>query len=184
MLDAPGIAHSPSSRDDDAAVDDFWHHRIRDQPCLEILTRLSGASVNRMSSPPQGFRESSPAGAPGRTRSQFTYRHLNTLASYSTSCPLRVVAHIDLDAFYAQCEMRRLDIPDDQPLAVQQWQGLIAVNYPARDRGVGRFTDIDQAKELCDNLICQHVATWREGEDSWAYRDDHVMGTDKVSLDP
>ncbi|KAI3397318.1 hypothetical protein diail_10975 [Diaporthe ilicicola] len=137
-----------------------------------------------MSSSPRSFRESSPAGAPGRTRSQFTYRHLNTLASYSTSCPLRVVAHVDLDAFYAQCEMRRLDIPDDQPLAVQQWQGLIAVNYPARDRGVGRFTDIDQAKQLCDNLICQHVATWREGEDSWAYRDHHVAGTDKVSLDP
>ncbi|KAI7784592.1 DNA polymerase Eta [Diaporthe eres] len=137
-----------------------------------------------MSSSPRSFRESSPAGAPGRTRSQFTYRHLNTLASASTSCPLRVIAHIDLDAFYAQCEMRRLDIPDDQPLAVQQWQGLIAVNYPARDRGVGRFTDITQAKELCDNLICQHVATWREGEDNWAYRDDHVMSTDKVSLDP
>lgn len=148
------------------------------------MSNLSDASVNNMPSSPRSFRESSPAGAPGRTRSQFTYRHLNTLASYSTSCPLRIVAHIDLDAFYAQCEMRRLDIPDDQPLAVQQWQGLIAVNYPARDRGVGRFTDITQAKELCDNLICQHVATWREGEENWAYRDNHIMGTDKVSLDP
>lgn len=34
---------------------------------------------------------------------------------------MRVIAHIDLDAFYAQCEMRRLNIADDQPLAVQQW---------------------------------------------------------------
>jgi DNA polymerase eta len=79
--------------------------------------------------------------------------------------------------------MRRLDLPDHQPLAVQQWQGLIAVNYAARDKGIGRFTDITQAKELCDNLICQHVATWREGEDSWAYRDDMNERTDKVSLD-
>ncbi|KAH8744141.1 hypothetical protein F5883DRAFT_440190 [Diaporthe sp. PMI_573] len=137
-----------------------------------------------MSSPTQGFRESSPAGAPRRTRSHFNYRHLNTLASCSASCPLRVIAHIDLDAFYAQCEMRRLDIPDDQPLAVQQWEALIAVNYAARNYAIGRFTDITQAKELCDNLICQHVATWREGEDNWAYRDDHFMSTDKVSLDP
>ncbi|POS72209.1 DNA polymerase Eta [Diaporthe helianthi] len=137
-----------------------------------------------MSSSPPDFRGSSPAGAPGRARSQFSYRHLNSLASYSTSSPLRVIAHVDLDAFYAQCEMRRLEIPDDQPLAVQQWQGLIAVNYPARDRGVGRFTDIAQAKELCDNLICQHVATWREGQEHWAYRDDHDVSTDKVSLDP
>ncbi len=54
-------------------------------------------------------------------KSQFTYRHLAQLAAYSTGCPLRVVAHIDLDAFYAQCEMVRLGVSADQPLAVQQW---------------------------------------------------------------
>lgn len=182
MLDATDIYFIP--RREDQPSTNFWQHHTQAQRCAELKSNLSDEFTGKMSSSPRSFRESSPAGAPGRTRSQFTYRHLNTLASYSTSCPLRVIAHIDLDAFYAQCEMRRLDIPDDQPLAVQQWQGLIAVNYPARDRGVGRFTDITQAKELCDNLICQHVATWREGEDNWAYRDDHVMNTDKVSLDP
>jgi hypothetical protein len=74
-----------------------------------------------MSSPPRFFRDSSPAGAPGRRRSQFTYRHLSQMASYSTTCPLRVIAHMDLDAFYAQCEMVRLGTPEGQPLAVQQW---------------------------------------------------------------
>lgn len=54
-------------------------------------------------------------------RSRFTYRQLAQLTSYSTSNPLRVVAHIDLDAFYAQCEMVRLGVPKDTPLAVQQW---------------------------------------------------------------
>jgi DNA polymerase eta len=54
-------------------------------------------------------------------RSRFTYRQLSQLASYNTSNPLRVIAHIDLDAFYAQCEMVRLGVPRDQPLAVQQW---------------------------------------------------------------
>ena len=43
------------------------------------------------------------------------------MASYSTSTPLRVIAHIDLDAFYSQCEMVRLGLDENQPLAVQQW---------------------------------------------------------------
>jgi DNA polymerase eta len=74
-----------------------------------------------MSSPLRPLRDSSPAGAPGKRRSRFTYRHLSQLAAYSTACPLRVIAHVDLDAFYAQCEMVRLGVAEDQPLAVQQW---------------------------------------------------------------
>ena len=75
-----------------------------------------------MSSPsPGSFRESSPVEYPTGRRSRFTFRHLAQLASCSTSSPLRVVAHVDLDAFYAQCEMVRLNVPEDQPLAVQQW---------------------------------------------------------------
>jgi DNA polymerase eta len=57
----------------------------------------------------------------GRRRSRFTYRQLHQLTSYQPANPLRVVAHIDLDAFYAQCEMVRLGVPEDKPLAVQQW---------------------------------------------------------------
>ncbi|KAL7947864.1 DNA/RNA polymerase [Trichoderma barbatum] len=119
-------------------------------------------------------------------RSRFTYRQLAQLATYSTTTPLRVVAHIDLDAFYAQCEMIRLGVPEDKPLAVQQWQGLIAINYPARKWEIGRHCNVTEAKKLCPDLIAQHVATWREGDDKWAYRDDAAsnIATDKVSLDP
>jgi len=74
-----------------------------------------------MLSPQRSFRDSSPAGAPTHKRSQFTYRNLSQMASYNPSCPLRVVTHIDLDCFYAQAEMVRLGVPEDQPLAVQQW---------------------------------------------------------------
>ncbi|KND87693.1 N-acetyltransferase eso1 [Tolypocladium ophioglossoides CBS 100239] len=111
---------------------------------------------------------------------------LGQLASYSASNPLRVIAHIDLDAFYAQCEMVRLGVAEDRPLAVQQWQGLIAVNYPARDAGISRHCNVTEAKKLCPDLIAQHVATWREGDDKWAYRDDAAANitSDKVSLDP
>jgi DNA polymerase eta len=65
-------------------------------------------------------------------------------------------------------------------------QGLIAINYPARKLGLNRFVTIQEAKKLCPNLICQHVATWREGDTKWAYHDDAAshIATHKVSLDP
>lgn len=111
---------------------------------------------------------------------------MNLLSQSSTSCPLRCVALIDYDAFYAQVESVRLGLPEDQPLGVQQWQGLIAINYPAREFGLNRHVTITEAKQKCPQIIFQHVATWREGDDKWAYRDDsfeHIY-TDKVSLDP
>ncbi|KMU74833.1 sister chromatid cohesion protein Eso1 [Coccidioides immitis RMSCC 3703] len=63
--------------------------------------------------------------------SQFTHRNLQLLRTFSPRTFLRVVDHIDLDAFYVQCEMVRLNTPRTQPLAVQQWESLIAVNYAA-----------------------------------------------------
>ncbi|KAK5198901.1 N-acetyltransferase eso1 [Exophiala xenobiotica] len=104
----------------------------------------------------------------------------------SVTCPLRVIALIDYDAFYAQCEMVRLGVAESQPLAVQQWQGLIAINYPAREYGLNRHVTVTEAKNKCPEIVVQHVATWREGDTKWAYRDDaasHIQ-TDKVSLDP
>ncbi|PMD30781.1 DNA/RNA polymerase [Hyaloscypha variabilis F] len=137
----------------------------------------------------QPFQASSPMSAGGshlRRKSRFTYKQLAALSVSSTSCPLRVIAHVDLDAFYAQCEMVRLGVPEDQPLAVQQWQGLIAINYPSRKFGLSRHVDITEAKKLCPNLIMQHVATWKEGEEKWAYHEDAAknIATHKVSLDP
>lgn len=122
-------------------------------------------------------------------RSKFTYKHLSTLSHSATNCPLRVVAHIDLDAFYAQCETVRLGIDPSKPLAVQQWQGLIAINYPARAFGLNRHVPITEAKEKCPQLICQHVATWKEGDTKWSYGEDsgqvaREIAVRKVSLDP
>ena len=92
----------------------------------------------------------------------------------------------------AQCEMKRLGIPPEQPLAVQQWQSapplsshrhrflilavrtdLIAVNYPARARGVSRLVCLppsassrtnqslqitdDEARKLCPEVQLVHV---------------------------
>ncbi|KAF1988776.1 DNA/RNA polymerase [Aulographum hederae CBS 113979] len=136
----------------------------------------------------QSFLESPPhSQASGRRRrSRFTHKQLHQLAQSTPHSPLRCIAHIDLDAFYAQCEGVRLGIPPETPLAVQQWQGLIAVNYPARAFGITRFLPLSEAYEKCPELVCQHVATWKEGEDSWAYREGAAkdIATSKVCLDP
>ncbi|KAL8674186.1 MAG: hypothetical protein Q9168_001437 [Polycauliona sp. 1 TL-2023] len=156
---------------------------------MNLVTQLRvRGSLNSPMSSSQPFIPSSPISplAGHLRKSKFTFKHLSQLALSSTACPLRVIAHIDLDAFYAQCEGVRLGITEDQPLAVQQWQGLIAINYPARKFGLSRFIDISEAKKLCPNIILQHVATWREGDAKWAYHEDAFahIATHKVSLDP
>ncbi|KAF3034371.1 DNA-directed DNA polymerase eta rad30 [Didymella keratinophila] len=140
-------------------------------------------------SSPAPFFASSPLSitSPRRIpKSKFTYKQLHQLKSYSTQTPLRVIAHVDLDAFYAQCETVRLGIDPAKPLAVQQWQGLIAINYPARAFGLNRHATSTEALKQCPELIMQHVATWKEGDEKWAYHEDSFanMATHKVSLDP
>jgi nucleotidyltransferase/DNA polymerase involved in DNA repair len=44
-----------------------------------------------------------------------------------------------------QVEQVRLGIPTEQPLAVQQWEGLIAVNYAARAAGIVRHERVSEA---------------------------------------
>ncbi|KAL3433800.1 hypothetical protein BDV09DRAFT_103421 [Aspergillus tetrazonus] len=122
-----------------------------------------------------------------KRHSHYTYRHFQLLRQASPASPLRVIAHIDLDAFYAQCEMVRLGTPRERPLAVQQWDSLIAINYPARKFGITRMISAKEAKAKCADIVLQHVATFREGEGGkWAYREDawKNIGTDKVCLDP
>lgn len=91
-----------------------------------IVPPSADESSAKMPSSPSLPGASSPLHGADTRRSRFTYRQLALLASYSPTNPLRVIAHIDLDAFYAQCEIVRLGIPEDKPLAVQQWYVLSA----------------------------------------------------------
>ncbi|KAE8377209.1 hypothetical protein BDV26DRAFT_264130 [Aspergillus bertholletiae] len=139
------------------------------------------------SSPDPFVASSSSPTHPVRYHSRYTYRQLQLLRQCSTASPLRVIAHVDLDAFYAQCEMVRLQTPREVPLAVRQWDALIAINYPARAFGITRMISAKEARKLCPGIVIQHVATFREGEGGkWAYREDSYnhINTDKVSLDP
>lgn len=63
---------------------------------------------------------------------------------------------------------------------------MIAINYPSRKFGLTRHIPIAEAKKLCPDIILQHVATWKEGDEKWAYHEDAAknIATHKVSLDP
>eukprot|EP01052_Picozoa_sp_SAG31_P044353 SAG31_NODE_7701_length_1613_cov_2.061427_1_plen_306_part_00 len=74
----------------------------------------------------------------------------------SSPCP-RAILHIDMDCFYAQVEHNRLSIPRDEPLAVVQWAGLIAVNYAARKAGISRHDNAKSALQKCPKLRLVHV---------------------------
>lgn len=58
-----------------------------------------------------------------------------------------------------QVEQKRLSIPRNVPVAVQQWEGLIAINYAARAAGITRHMRVHEAKALCPELQCVHVET-------------------------
>ena len=74
-----------------------------------------------------------------------------------SGAPLRCVAHIDLDGFYAAVERRRLGRAPDAMIAVQQWQMLIAVDYNCRKFGVKRGMLASEATKLCPGLECVHT---------------------------
>jgi len=78
----------------------------------------------------------------------------------------RLILHVDLDAFYAAVEHRRLAIPLSQPLVVAQWVGIIAVGYAAKKAGVQRFMTVKQALAKCPQLHVVQIDTVKhDGED-------------------
>ncbi|GJQ11337.1 hypothetical protein GpartN1_g3128.t1 [Galdieria partita] len=70
-----------------------------------------------------------------------------------------VIIHLDLDCFYAQVESVRLGLDPSTPLCVQQWDGVIAVNYAAREYGISRHERVEKVKEKCPSCVLVHVET-------------------------
>ena len=58
-----------------------------------------------------------------------------------------------------QVESQRLRLDPAAPLAVRQWQGLIAVNYAARKAGVTRHMTAREASRICPTIALAHVET-------------------------
>lgn len=85
------------------------------------------------------------------------------LTPFAIRCMIRTVEYLtdgDVSArLDLQVEHVRLGIPMSSPLAVQQWDGLIAVNYEARKFGVKRGDRTDAAKQKCPQIMLVHVET-------------------------
>ncbi len=76
-----------------------------------------------------------------------------------------------------QVEQKRLNISSNVPVAVQQWEGLIAINYPARAAGITRHMRVHEAKALCPELQCVHVETIGASLCSTSLSDpDYILG--------
>jgi len=113
--------------------------------------------------------------------------HATAATSAATSADSTVtMVHLDLDCFYAQVEMLRVGAARDAPFVVSQWGNLIAVNYPARAAGIGRFDSVTTARQKCPTVRWEHVATYAPGVDSYAYHPEAFVkkATHKVSLEP
>ncbi|XP_028151092.2 DNA polymerase eta isoform X1 [Diabrotica virgifera virgifera] len=88
----------------------------------------------------------------------------------------RVVILLDMDCFYCQVEEKLNPALEGKPIAVvqyNQWRGggIIAVNYPARDRGVTRHMRGQEAQKKCPEIILAKVPQVRGKADISKYRD-------------
>ncbi|XP_022351419.1 DNA polymerase iota isoform X5 [Enhydra lutris kenyoni] len=77
----------------------------------------------------------------------------------------RVIAHVDLDCFYAQVEMISNPELKGKPLGVQQKYLVVTCNYEARKLGVKKLMNVRDAKEKCPQLVLVN------GEDLTRYRE-------------
>jgi DNA polymerase iota len=78
--------------------------------------------------------------------------------------PPRIVMHLDVDAFYCQCEELRDNSLATKPFAVGQKHIIVTCNYVARRVGVTKLMLRTTAKKVCPDLIII------EGSDLQPYR--------------
>ncbi|CAH1179620.1 unnamed protein product [Phaedon cochleariae] len=88
----------------------------------------------------------------------------------------RVVVLVDMDCFYCQVEEKLDPTLEGKPIAVVQYNawrggGIIAVNYPARSRGVTRHMRGDDAKKICPEIMLARVPNVRGKADLTKYRE-------------
>ena len=125
-------------------------------------------------------------------------------SSSSCSSDPRVVGFIDMDAFYIAVEMQgpfKADLAADKPAAVVQYNSgekntadcaaddrkrfdvktgtIIAVNYPARARGVKRNMPGREAHKACPELVLVRVPTKHGKADLTIYKQ---AGNNVVSI--
>lgn len=91
------------------------------------------------------------------------------LALFSAPAGLPVILHIDLDCFYAQVEALRIGVSLDEPFGVSQWGSILAVSYSARNFGISRMDNVQEAMRKCPAFKWCHTATYAAGDEQPHY---------------
>ena len=77
------------------------------------------------------------------------------LCAYNV-CMSKVIVHIDLNAFFARCEVIRDPSLENKPVTIgHDGRGVIVstCSYVARKYGVGSAMPLFKARQLCQKLI-------------------------------
>ncbi|KAG8197841.1 hypothetical protein JTE90_020118 [Oedothorax gibbosus] len=88
----------------------------------------------------------------------------------------RIIVLVDMDCFYVQVEQKLQPEFQNKPCAVVQYNawkggGIIAVNYEARAKGVGRNKRGEDAQKLCPDIHLFRVPEVRGKADLTRYRE-------------
>lgn len=66
---------------------------------------------------------------------------------------VKTIIHLDVDCFYAQVEMLTNPEHANKPLGVRQKNIVVTSNYIARQYGIRKCMNVDEAMALCPNLV-------------------------------
>jgi DNA polymerase eta len=99
----------------------------------------------------------------------------------------RAILHVDLDAFYAQVEIVRLQKPVDTALVVVQWGSVLAVSYGARRFGIRRGDKVadvirKRGSEIVEIVAVETIGSGGIQTGESASNDEAIKNSQKVSL--
>lgn len=69
------------------------------------------------------------------------------------------ISDVDVSALKVSGSNTAIDLPFATPFPLRRRDGLIAVNYAARAKGVTRHMRVGEAKKVCPELQLVHVRT-------------------------
>ena len=110
---------------------------------------------------------------------------------HNSSKNIKICACIDLDAFYAQVDAKRLGIDERVPFCVLHYRYIASCNYAARAFGVKKGSSIEEAKRLCPQIVVHetevfHLEEGLQLQETMSEQDARVQETyiNKLNTDP
>ncbi|KAL7068891.1 putative DNA polymerase eta [Cryptosporidium serpentis] len=97
---------------------------------------------------------------------------------YKPNMVPRIIALIDMDAFFTQVQHKICNIPKDKSLVVLQRNTVIAVNYPGKARGIKRGMKLQEALSIYPDLAVPKSTYYND-----EIKDNNSYNIKKISLE-